>query len=91
MKKNNAMTQAIDAHRKLSNAQVLLLQLFERDLPEDDLKEVKNLLTRFWFKKAEQEAEKSMKIKGITNQQLNKEIDELNDGSRTEYLNKIRK
>jgi hypothetical protein len=85
------MTQAIDVHRKLSNAQVLLLQLFERDLPEDDLKEVKNLLTRFWFKKAEQEAEKSMKAKGMTNQQLNKEIDEINEGSRTEYLNKIRK
>lgn len=85
------MVQAIETNRKLSNAQVLLLQLFERDLPEDDLKEVKNLLTRFWFKKAEQEAEKSMKNKGMTNQQLNKEIDELNEGSRTEYLNKIRK
>ena len=85
------MTQAIDVHRKLSNAQVLLLQLFERDLPEDDLKEVKNLLTRFLFKKAEQEAKKSMKVKGMTYQQLNKEIDELNEGSRTEYLNKIRK
>ncbi len=85
------MTQAVDVHRKLSNAQVLLLQLFERDLPEADLKEVKNLLTRFLFKKAEQEAEKSMKAKSMTNQQLNKEIDELNEGSRTEYLNKIRK
>jgi hypothetical protein len=85
------MTQTIDVHRKLSNAQVLLLQLFERDLPEDDLKEVKNLLTRFWFKKAEQEAERSMTAKGMTNQQLNKEIDELNEGNRTEYLNKIRK
>ena len=63
----------------------------EKDLPEDDLKEVKNLLTRFLFKKAEQEAEKSMKAKGMTQQQLNKEIDELNESSRTEYLNKIRK
>jgi hypothetical protein len=85
------MTQTIDAHRKLSNTQVLLLQLFERDLPEDDLKEVKNLLTRFWFKKAEQEAEKSMKTKGKTHQRLNTEIDALNDGSRTEFLNKIKK
>jgi hypothetical protein len=85
------MTQTIEAHRKLSNVQVLLLQLFERDLPEADLKEVKNLLTRFWFQKAEQEAEKSMKTKGMTLQQLNKEIDELNDGSRTDFLNKIRK
>ena len=63
----------------------------EKDLPEDNLKEVKNLLKRFWFKKAEQEAEKSMKAKGMTQQQFNKEIDDLNEGSRTEYLNKIRK
>jgi hypothetical protein len=63
----------------------------EKDLPEDDLKEVQNLLTRFLFKKAEQEAGKSMKIKGMTNELLNKEIDELNEGSRTEYLKKIRK
>jgi retron-type reverse transcriptase len=63
----------------------------KKDLPEGDLKEVQNLLTRFLFKKAEQEAEKSMKIKGVTHQQLDKEIDELNEGSRTEYLNKIRK
>jgi hypothetical protein len=63
----------------------------EKDLPEDDLKEVQNLLTRFLFKKAEQEAERSMKAKGMTNQLLNKEIDELNEGSRTEHLNKIRK
>ena len=91
MKNNNAMTQTIDRPRKLSNAQVLLLQLFERDLPEEELLEVKNLLTRFWFKKAEQEAEKAMKTKGMTLQQLNQEIDELNEGSRTEYLTKIRK
>jgi hypothetical protein len=62
-----------------------------KDLPENDLKEGKNLLTRFLFKKAGQEAEKSMKIKGMTNELLNKEIDELNEGSRTEHLNKIRK
>jgi hypothetical protein len=36
---------------------------------------MKNILTKFWFKKAEQEAEKSMKVKGINHQQLNKEID----------------
>lgn len=46
----------------------------EKDLPKDDLKESKNLLTRFWFKKAEQEVEKSMKAKGMTHEQLNKEI-----------------
>lgn len=61
------------------------------DLPEDNLNETHNLLTRLLFKQAEQEADKSMKIKGLTNQQLDQAIDELNQGSRTEYLKKIRK
>ncbi len=59
------------------------------DLPEDNSNEAHNLLTKFLFKQAEQEAEKSMKIKGLTNQQLNQAIEELNQGSRTEYLKKI--
>lgn len=51
------------------------------DLPEAKLNEANNLLARFMFKKAEQEAEKSMKIKGLTHQHLNEAIDELNQGS----------
>jgi hypothetical protein len=61
------------------------------NLPEDNLNEAKNLLTRFLFKQAEQEAYKSMKIKGLTNQHLDQAIDELNQGSRTKNLKKIRK
>jgi hypothetical protein len=61
------------------------------NLPEDNLPEAKNLLTRFLFKQAEHEAYKSMKIKGLTNQHLDQAIDELNQGSRTKNLKKIRK
>ena len=61
------------------------------DLPEDNSPETNNLLIRLLFKQAEQEADKSMKIKGLTNQQLNQAIDELNQGSRTENLKKKRK
>ena len=60
------------------------------DLPEDKLNEANNLLTKFLFKKAEQEAEKSMKIKGLTNQLLNQEMNELNDGNRSVYLKEVK-
>ena len=59
------------------------------DLPENNLNEANHLLTRLLFKQAEQEAEKSMKVKGLTNQQLNQAIDELNQGSRTQYLREL--
>ena len=59
------------------------------DLPEDKLNKANNLLTRLLFKKAQQEADKSMIIKGLTNQKLNQEVNELNNGSRREYLNEI--
>ena len=64
------------------------------DLPEDKLSKANNLLTRRLFKKAEQEADKSMKIKDLTNQEnqeLNQQIDEWNQGSRSEYLGRLRK
>ena len=76
--------------KRLSNAQAMLLQLFHYDLPEENLHEIRNMLSRYLFEKAQQEADKAMQAKGITIKQLNKEINDLNNGSRTEYLNKIR-
>jgi hypothetical protein len=84
------MTKTIETPRKLSNMQAMLLQMFEADLSENDLLEVKNLLSRFLFKKAEQEAEKAMKAKDITLKQLNKEMDNMTQGNRSNYLRKIR-
>ncbi|NJR76988.1 MAG: hypothetical protein HC773_32595 [Scytonema sp. CRU_2_7] len=60
------------------------------DLPKDNSKETQKLLIKFLFERAEQEAEKGMKEKGLTNRQLNREINELNRENRTEYLRKIR-
>ena len=48
------------------------------------------MLTKFLFKKAELEAEKSMKANGLTLNQLNKDIEEINNGNRTTYLKKLR-
>ena len=83
--------ETIYGTKRLSNGQAMLLRLFERDLPGENLLEIKNILSRYLFEKAQQEADKAMKAKGMTLKQLNQEIDELNNGSRTEYLKRIRK
>ncbi|AYQ35456.1 hypothetical protein [Runella sp. SP2] len=76
--------------RKLTNGQAMLLQLFERDLPEEELVNVRNVLTQYFFQKAEQEADKAMKAKGKTIAQLDEEIRELNEKSRTDALKNLR-
>lgn len=80
----------VESVRKLSNAQAYLLQLFERDLPEKDLKEVKNILTKFFFEKAEKAADNALKEKGISIEEFEKDIEKMNDGNRTEMLSSIR-
>ena len=71
--------------------QAVLLQMFETDLSENDLMEVKNLLSRFLFKKAEEATENAMKEKGITLEQIEQEINEnIENGSRTAYLTKLK-
>lgn len=76
--------------RRLSNAQSVLLQLFERDLPEEDLLAVRNMLTTYFFKKAEKEADKAIKQKSKTIKQVHDELDDLNNESRTERRKKIK-
>lgn len=84
------MAHTIETPRKLSNMQAVLLQMFETDLSESDLKEVKNLLSRFLFKKAEESANKAMKDRGITLKQIEQELkDNIENGNRTEYLKKL--
>jgi len=85
------MAHTIETPRKLSNMQAVLLQMFETDLSENDLKEVKNLLSRFLFNKAEEAAEIAMKEKGVTMKQIEQEMkDNIENGNRTEYLKKLR-
>lgn len=75
--------------RKLSNIQVLLLNMFESDLSEEDLKEVKNVLSKHFFEKAQQEADIYMKEHGISNKDVDKGIKEMNE-NRTEFKRKMR-
>jgi len=52
----------------LSNIQLELLKVFSRDVSEEDLKEVKRLLTRYFAEKAIEEANKVWDEKGWTDE-----------------------
>lgn len=49
--------------RRLTNAQALLLNLFDRDSSEAELTDMRQVLTRHFANKAETEAERILKVK----------------------------
>ena len=75
--------------RRLSNAQALLLQLFERDLSESELTDMRQVLTKHFAKKAEVEAERMLKLKKQSAKQLEQESAAINE-NRTAYLQQLR-
>lgn len=75
--------------RRLSNAQSLLLQLFERDLSESELTDMRQVLTKHFAQKAEAEAERVLKLKGQTAKQVEQDSAALNE-NRTAYLQQLR-
>ena len=83
------MTQTTERPRKLSNAQVLLLQLFERDLPEEELLEVKRVLSKHFAHKARMEADRLINEGVVTLKDLNKASEDIAN-HRGKYLEKIR-
>ena len=54
----------------LNNAQFQILNLFSRDLEEDELLEIKRLLTRFLAEKAARLADAIWEEKGWTNEDM---------------------
>jgi len=75
--------------RRLSNAQSLLLQLFERDLPESDLIDMRRMLTTHFARKAEAEAERIMSERGQSAEEIEQASASINE-NRTDYLNRLR-
>ena len=76
--------------QRLTNGQALLLELFHQDLTENDLQEVRNLLSRHFAQKARVEVQKYVLENNISQKELKQTTDSIND-NRTEYLRKIRK
>lgn len=66
----------------LSNMQIELLKLFARDIEEQDLKEIKDLITVYLAKKLTDEADKVWNDKGWTNETMDQF---LNTHMRTPY------
>lgn len=72
---------------RLSNAQLLLLNMFEHDLSENDLEKLRKNLVLFLNSKLQDELDNVIKTKKMTRRDINK--DEMGN-NRTEYLTKMR-
>ena len=71
--------------RRLSNAQSLLLTLFERDLSETELTDMRQVLTKHFAQKAETETERILKQKKQSAEQVEQDSAAMNE-NRTGYL-----
>lgn len=60
----------------LSNAQVELMKLFGTNLSNSDLKDLKNLLSRFFADKAIKAADQIWDEKGLTNENMDQWLNE---------------
>ena len=60
----------------LSNVQLELLKLYSTDLNDKDLTDLKNQLAQFYAKKSIENADKVWKEKRLTNNDMDKWLDE---------------
>lgn len=61
----------MEAAEKLTNVQIELLKLFQYNLPEKQLAEIKNMLAKYFAKSATEEMDKLWDEKGWDNDTMN--------------------
>jgi hypothetical protein len=61
----------MEATGKLTNVQIELLKLFQYDLPEQQLVEIKNMLAKYFAKTATAEMDRLWEENNWTNQTMN--------------------
>jgi hypothetical protein len=61
----------MQAAEKLTNVQIELLKLFQYNLPEKQLAEIKNMLAKYFAKSATEEMDKLWHEKGWDNNTMN--------------------
>jgi hypothetical protein len=61
----------MEAAGKLTNVQIELLKLFQYNLPEKQLAEIKNILAKYFAKSATSEMDKLWDEKGWDNKTMN--------------------
>ncbi|MBK8044131.1 MAG: hypothetical protein IPN20_17520 [Haliscomenobacter sp.] len=64
------MSEAV--RKRFSNVQLLLLELFSEDLSEEELLEIKQLLSEWRFKRATEAANRVVKEKGWTKEDFDR-------------------
>jgi hypothetical protein len=75
----------MQSQNDLSNAQLALLNMFNRPLPEEDLKAIKRLITAYLAEKLNKVADQNWNEKGWTEEDMKRL---LNTHLRTPYDNK---
>ena len=75
--------------RRLTNAQALLLNLFDRDLSEAELMDMRQVLAKHFAQKAEAEAEQILKANRQTAKAIERDSLAINE-NRTAYLQRLR-
>lgn len=55
---------------RFSNLQLTLLNLYEDDIAEEDLLKIKDLLSRYFFEKAKDEADKAWDAQNLSEEML---------------------
>jgi hypothetical protein len=66
----------IEAKNKLTNLQLELLKLFQFQLDNSQLDEIKNLLSRYFAERASNETDKLWEEKGWTNETMEQWLSE---------------
>jgi hypothetical protein len=82
------MSVMVHAPRKLNEAQTSILRLFEREMTQNELDELKDTLVDFLDRRLQKELERVMQEKNISPQDISKLGIK---GNRTAYLQKIRR
>ena len=78
----------VHSSRKLNEAQTSILRLFEREMTQSELDELKDILVDFLNRRLQKELDRVMQEKGISQ----KDIPTLGiKGNRTAYLQVIRR
>jgi hypothetical protein len=65
-----SMTAQANIPQPFNNAQLELLKLFADNVPEEDLLAIKELISRYFFEKAKNEADQIWEAKGMDSHEL---------------------
>lgn len=72
------------ASRTLNPIQLMLLKLFNRDMSEQEINDIKTLIINYLDEKLQEQVEKDIQLKGITQADLDAILSDTNRTTRNE-------